>query len=56
MIAVDNPTIGGADGVGEISFWLVRMSGGKDFIDIPTLIGAIFSNFPFIPDFDAAVF
>ena len=43
LIAFDDPAIGGTDGMG-IFFW----------IPFSALIFAVFGDFPFVPDFDAA--
>lgn len=56
MVFFDNPAVGGANGVSKICFGLFWMIGGEDLIDIAALIFARFWDFPFVPDFDIALF
>ena len=55
MVTIYDPAIGGADGVGKILCWFGRMVICKKFVDVASLIGTIFGDFPFIPDLDVAI-
>ena len=52
---MDNPAISGADGVGEIGGGLFWVSVAENLVDVSPLVGAILGDFPFVPDFDAAI-
>ncbi len=55
IIAVYDPAVSGADGVGEICFCFGRVLFGENFINITALIAAVFGNFPFVPNLYIAV-
>ena len=55
MVAIYNPAVSGTYGMREVGFWFAGMLFFEDLIDVSSLIGAVFGDFPFVPDFDAAV-
>ena len=53
IVSVNDPTVGSANGAGEVFFGLVGMKIGEELVDIAPLVGAVFFDLPLVPDFDA---
>ena len=52
IIAVYDPAVSCADGVGKICLCFGRVLFGEDLVNIATLVAAVFGDFPFVPNFD----